>query len=183
MHDLLPGEPAETRAIHPRRFRYIIEDDLARGVAIAAAHGAFDETLVRLGTPYGEYCLAGPAGALDRHDLRSALRTFCRSTDAYGLTFVSWRGDLGGVYALGIHLDGARHCVRRPKRGSRSSFGDIEWLPGSDIDAELRGLPPQRPIDPCEAEIAQCLRLFGPGGAYPAVKIGEQTQMLDWDRV
>jgi hypothetical protein len=146
----------------------------AQKLILAGGEEGGIDPLFRIMTPEGDYLVSMPiaedAGE-HRHQL-GVLSAFMARKHAQVFTVAAQMADPEAVYcfaASGERQAGAMAVIERgPLR-----FGAVEWLQPDEIDEEILGLLPQDSEMPNERASAELEAYFGPGGKFPAMRLGD----------
>jgi hypothetical protein len=146
----------------------------AQKLILAAEEVGCIDPLFRIMTPDGDYLVSMPIAEdarEHRHQL-GLLSAFMARKHALVFTVAAQMAAPEAVYcfaASGERQAGAMAAIERgPLR-----FGAVEWLPPEEIDEEILGLLPPDTGMPDEGAAAELEAYFGPGGRFPAMRLGD----------
>ena len=157
----------------PRNFREIVHADLLRAQRLIVRIQDEIDPQFRIASPEGDWWI-GMTLVVDPRERAKQMRLVSRFMQwklSPAFTLASEIITPDAVYCIGVSHRECHAALSRIKRNP-IAFGEIEWLPRSQIGDEYLSLLPRGMTTLDARAIVELEEWFGTDGKFPAMRIG-----------
>ncbi len=146
----------------------------AQKLILAAGDEGGIDPLFRIMTPEGDYLVSMPIAEDPGEHLHQLqlLSKFMALKHVHVFTVAGQTAEPDAVYCFAASGERQAAAMAPVERGP-TRFGSVEWLQPDQIEEEILSLLPRGAEMPAASALAELDAYFGPGGKFPAVRLGD----------